>query len=225
MKPHHIIVFLTLQLLSIEVPEVLAVAETRTAFEGQSIILTLPSEQIEPQSRVEWRYSQPGKNKLLSIVQFFKDGDHKTTIFNNRMQIQNNGSLSIQVLRQGDSGDYTCSVVSTGRTIQTYIVTLNVQVDRESHPTVSVISDSQNMTATNTSSSTPDVPVGGATGVALWIIITAGGCSAVFLTSVLAVVAFQWRKRQRYSTDEPVYSNTAYIRHRHRHARDACQSC
>lgn len=118
----------------------LAVAETRTAFEGQSIILTLPSEQIEPQSRVEWRYSLPGKNKLLSIVQFFKDGDHKTTIFNNRMQIQNNGSLSIQGLSWGDSGDYTCSVVSTGRTIQTHIVRLNVRVDRESHPTVSVIS-------------------------------------------------------------------------------------
>ncbi|KAM9485444.1 uncharacterized protein ACWYII_005666 [Salvelinus alpinus] len=223
MKSHHIIVFLTLQLLSIEVPEVLAVAKTMTAFEGQFIILTLPSEQIEPQSQVEWRYSQPGKNKLLSIVQFNKDGDHKTTIFNNRTQIQNNGSLTIQGLRQGDSGDYTCSVISTGRTIQTYIVTLNVLGERESHPTVSVISDSQNMTTTNTSSSTPDVPVVGATGVALWIIITAGGCSAVFLTSVLALVAFQWRKRQRSSTDEPVYSNTAYIRHCH--VRDACQSC
>ncbi|CAB1344239.1 unnamed protein product [Coregonus sp. 'balchen'] len=212
MKPHHTIAFLTLQLLSIEIPEVLGVAETRTAIEGQSIILTLPSEQIEPQSQVEWRYSQPGKNKLLAKVQLNEDGDHKTTIFNNRTKIQNNGSLSIQGLSQGDSGNYTCSVVSTGRTIQTYTVTLNVLRlgERESHPPVSVISD---------------VSVGGDTGVTLWIIRTAGRCSAVFLSSVLAVVAFQWRKRQRSSTDEPIYSNTAYLRHMHCHVRDTCQSC
>ncbi|XP_045560572.1 uncharacterized protein isoform X2 [Salmo salar] len=101
---------------------------------------------------------------------------------------------------------------------------LSIEVPEVLAETRTAFEDSQNVTTTNTSSSTSDVPVGGETGVALWIIITAGGCSAVFLTSVLAVVAFQWRTRQRSSTDEPVYSNTSYIRHGHCHVRDSCQS-
>ncbi|KAI2645661.1 Tyrosine-protein kinase-like otk [Labeo rohita] len=144
---------------------------------------------------VEWKYHTINGTILLAKINL--NEEQKSKIFSKRtgIQIMENGTLHIEDVKDEDSGNYSCTIISHDQRMHIERIYLQVL-------------DVENLTTEPNSIKYATTFKPSEPSVIETTLITIPVCSALGIILIVAtVLIFKCRKKCRHTSDEPIYVN------------------
>ncbi|KAI7808345.1 hypothetical protein IRJ41_002578 [Triplophysa rosa] len=148
-------------------------------------------------NEIEWKYYS---NKTILLARIFLNKSQESKIYSRRTGVQttDNGTLSMEDIKDEDSGNYSCTIIFQDHRTQTHHIYLQVLHDQypEQHSPV------QNSTSKPADPHDPDISL-----------IAIPVCSALSVILIVAIIVIFWcRKKCCCTSKEPIYINKDVVR-------------